>query len=163
MYEEDGETAKKHWVNTSGEAIKSYIDPQFWDEYRPKEDIQKAHTPDWHEKTPLEERDIDEYAEARAKKNELTLSKTWVESLLEKGFSSPLIKEITNDLSQMWFVQNGIDYVAQLSPSGITNVEKATFTDPTRFSKARQNAAKQKDKNNQKGNNPEVVNLTDDD
>ena len=120
-------------------------------------------TPDWADKHPDEERDIDEYAEARAKKNELTLSKTWVESLLEKGFSSPLIKEITNDLSQMWFVQNGIDYVAQLSPSGITNVEKATFGDPTRFSRTRRLADKQKDKNNQKENNPGVVNLTDDD
>ena len=63
----------------------------------------------------------------------------------------------------MWFVQNGIDYVAQLSPSGITNVEKATFGDPTRFSRTRRLADKQKDKNNQKENNPGVVNLTDDD
>ena len=38
-------------------------------------------TPDWSDKSPDEERDIDEYAEPRAKKNELTLSKSWVESL----------------------------------------------------------------------------------
>jgi len=95
-------------------------------------------TPDWHDKAPNEERDIDEYAEARASKNELTLSKTWVESLLEKGFSSPVIKEVTSDLSQMWFAQSGIDYVAQLSPSGITDVSKATFGDPTRFSRVQQ-------------------------
>ena len=118
-------------------------------------------TPDWADKHPDEERDIDEYAEARAKKNELTLSKTWVESLLEKGFTSPLIKEITPDLSQMWFVQNNIDYVAQLSPSGITNIEKATFGDPTRFSRTQQTAAKRKDKIDQNGNNPEIVTLSD--
>ena len=94
-------------------------------------------TPDWHDKTPDEERDIDKYAEARSK-NELTLSKTWVESLLEKGFSSPLIKEVTPDMSQMWFEQSGVDYVADLSPTGITNVEKAIFGDPTRFSRTQQ-------------------------
>ena len=118
-------------------------------------------TPDWADKHPDEERDIDEYAEARANKNELTLSKTWVESLLEKGFTSPIIKEITSDLSQMWFVQNNIDYVAQLSPTGITTVEKATFGDPTRFSRTQQTAAKRKDKIDQKGNNPEIVTLSD--
>jgi len=95
-------------------------------------------TPDWHDKHPDEERDIDKYAEARANKNELTLSKTWVESLLERGFTSPVIKEVTPDLSQMWFAQSGIDYVAQLTPSGITDVSKATFGDPTRFSRVQQ-------------------------
>ena len=94
-------------------------------------------TPDWHDKSPDEERDIDEYAEARSK-NELTLSKTWVQGLLEKGFSSPLIKEVTPDMSQMWFEQSGVDYVANLSPTGVTHVEKATFGDPTRFSRVQQ-------------------------
>ena len=70
--------------------------------------------------------------------DELTLSKTWVESLLERGFTSPVIKEVTPDLSQMWFAQSGIDYVAQLTPSGITDVSKATFGDPTRFSRVQQ-------------------------
>ena len=74
-----------------------------------------------------EERDIDDYAEARAKKNILTLSNTWVGSLMERGFSSPLIKEVTPDGSQMWFSQDGIDYVADLSGIGVTNVSKATF------------------------------------
>ena len=74
-----------------------------------------------------EERDIDEYADARAKKNILTLSNTWVGSLMERGYSSPLIKEVTDDGSQMWFSQDGIDYVADLSGFGVTNVSKATF------------------------------------
>ena len=110
-------------------------------------------TPDWMDKNPQEERDIDEYAEARANKNELTLSTTWVESLLEKGYSSPTIKELTPDLSQMWFVQNGVDYVAQLSPTGVTHVEKATFGDPTRFSRNRQEIPKAK----QNGKSTEVI------
>ena len=60
-------------------------------------------TPDWSDKSPDEERDIDEYAEARAKKNELTLSKSWVESLADKGFGSPVIKELNADITKMWF------------------------------------------------------------
>ena len=115
-------------------------------------------TPDWSDKSPEEERDIDEYAEARASKNELTLSKTWVESLLEKGFSSPTIKELTPDLSQMWFVQNGVDYVADLSPTGITNISKATFGDPTRFSRNKQEIPKAE----KKDKSTDVVDVTDD-
>jgi len=138
MYEEDGETAKKHWVNTSGEAIKSYIDPQFWDEYKPKEDIQKAHIPDWHEKTPMEERDIDEYAEARRRKGEnrqwgikefggqrKPLVKTWMQSLSEQGFMIPVIKQTT--AHQMWFLNNGIDYVGTFGLNGDVFIEKAIF------------------------------------
>ena len=94
-------------------------------------------TPDWRDKSPDEERDIDEYAEARSK-NSLTLSKTWVESLSDKGYSSPIIKEVTPDMTQMWFSQGGIDYVAQLTPTGITTIEKAMFADPTRFSRTQQ-------------------------
>ena len=99
-------------------------------------------TPDWHDKSPDEERDIDKYAESRSKKNELTLSKSWVESLNEKGFTSPLIKEVTPDMSQMWFSQGGIEYVAFLSPTGVTHVEKATFADPTRYSRVQQEKPK---------------------
>ena len=90
-------------------------------------------TPNWADKAPSEERDIDEYAEARAKKNQLTLSKSWVESLKEKGFTSPVIRELTPDLRKMWFAQNDIEYVATLSPTGITHIEKAVFTDPKKF------------------------------
>ena len=101
-------------------------------------------TPDWADKHPDEERDIDEYAEARAKKNELTLSKTWLDSLNDKGFSTPVIKEVNADLSKMWFVQNNIDYIAYLSPNGITHVEKAVFGDATRFSRNKQETPKAK-------------------
>ena len=138
MYESDGETPKKHWVNTSGESIKSYIDPAFWDEYKPKQDIQNAYTPDWHDKTPMEERDIDEYAEARKRKGEnrqwgirefggqrKPLVKTWIQSLSEQGFVAPVIKEAT--AQQMWFLNNGIDYVGTFGLQGDVFVEKAVF------------------------------------
>ena len=87
-------------------------------------------TPNWADKHPDEERDIDAYAEARSNKNMLTLSKTWVESLAEKGFSSPIIKDITPNLTQMWFSQNNVEYVADLGPDGVTTVQKATFPPP---------------------------------
>jgi len=138
MYEADGETPKKHFVNTPGEAIKSYIDPEFWDEYKPKQDMQKAHTPDWHDKTPMEERDIDEYAEARRRKGEnrqwgirefggqrKPLVKTWIQSLSEQGFMAPVIKQAT--AQQMWFLENGIDYIGTFRLNGDVFVEKATF------------------------------------
>jgi len=74
-----------------------------------------------------EMRDIDDYAEARSKKNPFTLSNSWVGSLMERGFTSPLIKEVTEDGNQMWFIQDGIDYIADLNGFGVTNVSKATF------------------------------------
>ena len=51
---------------------------------------------------------------------------------MEKGFTSPLIKEVINN--QMWFLQDGVDYVATLGSGGVTNVEKASFkpTNPQR-------------------------------
>jgi len=99
-------------------------------------------TPDWSDKHPDEERDIDEYAEARANKNELTLSKTWVQSLNEKGFAAPIIKQVSPDLSQMWFSENNVEYIANLSATGVTTIEKATFGDPTRFSRNKQEGPK---------------------
>ena len=119
-------------------ALKSYIDPAVFDEIKPKADIQNAHTPDWHEKTPLEERDIDEYAEARKRKGEnrqwgirefggqrKPLVKTWMQSLNEQGFIAPVIKQ--TNAGQMWFLNNGIDYVGTLGMNGEVFVEKATF------------------------------------
>ena len=128
----------KETVHHGQEAIDSYISPDFWDGYKPQGDIQKAHTPDWHEKTPLEERDIDEYAEARKRKGEnrqwgirefggqrKPLVKTWMQSLNEQGFIAPVIKQ--TNAGQMWFLNNGIDYVGTLGMNGEVFVEKATF------------------------------------
>jgi hypothetical protein len=97
-------------------------------------------TPDWTMKVPGEERDIDEWAEARRKKAEerqwgikpvggQPIAKTWIGSLADKGFTYPLIKQVIG--SQMWFAQDGIDYVANLGINEnelVTSVEKATFT-----------------------------------
>jgi len=110
-------------------------------------------TPDWSDKHPDEERDIDAYTEAR-EKNQLTLSKTWIESLNEKGFASPLIKEVAPDMTQMWFSENNVDYIAQLSGNGITTIEKAVFGDPTRFSRVKQTG-------NRKPTEPTKINLDD--
>ena len=95
-------------------------------------------TPDWHDKAPNEERDIDEYAEARAKKAENrqfgykevggAMNKTWMGDLMNKGFSSPVVKQISPDGTKLWFLQNGIDYVADLGMHGVLSVEKATFS-----------------------------------
>ena len=101
-------------------------------------------TPDASMKFPGEERDVDEWAEARRKKGEdrewgikdfggSPVTKSWMDSLSEKGFGSPVIKEVKGN--QMWFLQDGVDYVAMLGSSGVTNVEKAAFRNtgnPTR-------------------------------
>mgnify|MGYP003151714451 FL=1 len=94
-------------------------------------------TPDWQDKAPNEERDIDEYAEARAKKAENrqfgykevggAMNKTWMGDLMTKGFSSPVIKEVSADGTKLWFLQNGVDYVADLGMNGVLSIEKATF------------------------------------
>ena len=92
-------------------------------------------TPDADDKMPLDERDIDEYAEARERKGEdrsygliKGTTSTWTDALHEQGYLSPLVKEITNDGSRMWFICEGKDYVAHLTPTGINKVEPATFT-----------------------------------
>jgi hypothetical protein len=93
-------------------------------------------TPDWHNKSPLEERDIDEYAEARDNadmpKGMGTPKKSpkptmWVQDLMQKGYTSPIIKDVTADGKQMWFIQDGVDYVADLSQNGVIDVQKAIF------------------------------------
>ena len=105
------------------------------------------------EPTPesMKERDIDEWAEDRTTKgenrqwgyrklagrppkgmNRRDIKKTvapitWIESLMEQGFMAPLIKQVTSDGRLMWFISDGIDYVADLTMSGRVFVEKAIF------------------------------------
>jgi len=83
------------------------------------------------------ERDIDEYAKAREEADEPKGMGTpkkypkptmWMNDLVEKGYTSPVIKDITSDGKQMWFIQDGIDYVADLSQNGVLDVQKAVFT-----------------------------------
>jgi len=92
-------------------------------------------TPDWHDKAPNEERDIDEWADKRKEKAEnrawgLDLNKTWISSLNEQGFHAPTIREVSPDGSQMWFIEKGVDYVADLSSNGLGEIKKATFMVP---------------------------------
>jgi len=90
-------------------------------------------TPDHNDKTPLEERDIEEYAEARAQKAEdrmygLTKTSTWTDSLSNQGFSYPIIKQVSSDGSKLWFIENGVDYVGTLTSEGVSNISKAAFS-----------------------------------
>ena len=87
-------------------------------------------TPDWTMKLPGEERNIEDWAEARRKANPLTLmqgSMTWVQGLIQKGYTSPNIREVSSDGKRMWFSQDGIDYVANLNGGGVAHIEKAVF------------------------------------
>ena len=90
-------------------------------------------TPDHNDKTPLEERDIEEYAEAREKKFEdrmygLTKTSTWTDSLADQGFMYPIIKEVSPDGNTLWFIENGVDYTGKLTVNGVTDISKAAFS-----------------------------------
>ena len=59
-------------------------------------------------------------------------------------------------MTQMWFSENNVDYVAQLSGNGITTIDKAIFGDPTRFSRVKQTG-------NRKPTKPTEVKIDDED
>ena len=152
LNDDDGNpTAPPKYEFTAATALGSYISPTFFDKLaahfapiKESTDIQKAFTPDWRAKGPDKERDIDEYAEARKRKGENRqwgikdlgghhkLAKnhqpiTWMDSLVAQGFTAPMIKEVLADGSKMWFISNGVDYIANLGGAGNTFVEKAVF------------------------------------
>ena len=88
------------------------------------------------DKTPLMERDVDEYSEARDKKTidrihglakSLGSGKTWIQDLMDKGFA-PIIKGPSPDGSRLWFESDGTEYVANLTANGVGFIEKATFS-----------------------------------
>ena len=54
-------------------------------------------------------------------------SATWMDSLLEQGFPSPIIKEVSTDSKKLWFISDGADYVGNIMSNGNIFVEKATF------------------------------------
>ena len=96
-------------------------------------------TPNWMDKVPGEERDIDEFAAKYGKKKEnrldalaLEVDKSWLGGLHNKGYSAAIIKDITSDGKQLWFINEGVDYVADLGATGILNVEKAKFENKTK-------------------------------
>ena len=74
------------------------------------------------------ETDPDSYGEARKDDMDPTKApKTWVEGIIAKGYLTPVIKQVADDGSKMWFSQDGIDYIADLNPLGVTHIQKATF------------------------------------
>lgn len=88
------------------------------------------------DKSPLMERDVDEYNEARDKKTidrihglakSLGSGKTWIQDLMDKGFT-PIIKGPSPDGSRLWFESDGTEYVADLNANGVGFIEKATFS-----------------------------------
>ena len=74
------------------------------------------------------ETDPDSYGEARKDDMDPTKApKTWVEGIIAKGYLTPVIKQVAYDGSKMWFTQDGVDYIADLNPIGVTHIQKATF------------------------------------
>ena len=136
---------------------------------------------DWGMPPPesLEERDIDQWAEDRETKGEnkqygykklpgrppkgvdkhyiknSVAPKTWMESLMEQGFIAPVIKQVTPDGRQMWFLSDGIDYVANLGMMGNVFVEKAVFKptlrQPSIYYAPTQSNKKNKDRKSKQG------------
>ena len=79
---------------------------------------------------PRDEDDLNAYADARGDGEGtpyINKSTNWVQGIMEKGFPTPLIKEVSNDGKKMWFSQDGTDYIASLTPFGVNFIEKATF------------------------------------
>ena len=52
------------------------------------------------------------------------------EFLLWSTLSAPTIREVSPDGSQMWFIEKGVDYIADLSSNGLGEIKKATFIVP---------------------------------
>ena len=94
-------------------------------------DIEKAKNYLWNamgSPHPEIERDVDEMGEQRKSADDPTnLSKNWVQGIMEQGFLTPVIKQVSNDGKKMWFSQDGTDYIANLTPFGVNFIEKATF------------------------------------
>ena len=81
-----------------------------------------------HPKKNRDANDLDEYAENRKSDDDPTkMPKNWVEGVIAKGYLTPIIKQVSDNGKKMWFSQDGIDYIADLHPTGVTHIEKASF------------------------------------
>ena len=127
------------------------------------EPIQKA--------MPTEERDIDQWAEDRDSKGEdrewgirrfggrprkgydkrVVKSDTWINNLIYQGFGMPIIKEVSEDGKQLWFISNGVDYVGNVLTNGNVFVEKAKFANPNISYAPSQTNKKRTEPNNVQG------------
>jgi len=57
-------------------------------------------------------------------------TKSWMQDLADKGYPAPLIKDMSDDGTKLWFSQNESQYVAFLDDGRLSRVEKATFAKP---------------------------------
>jgi len=57
-------------------------------------------------------------------------TKSWMQDLVDQGYPAPLIKELSDDGTKLWFSQNESQYVAFLDDGRLSRVEKATFARP---------------------------------
>ena len=120
---------------------------------------------------PTEERDIDQWAEDRDSKGEdrewgirrfggrprkgydkrVVKSDTWINNLIDQGFGMPIIKEVSEDGKQLWFISNGVDYVGNVLTNGNVFVEKAKFANPNISYAPSQTNKKRTEPNNVQG------------
>ena len=127
------------------------------------EPIQKA--------MPTEERDIDQWAEDRDSKGDdrewgirrfggrprkgyakrVFKSDSWINNLIDQGFGMPIIKEVSEDGKQLWFISNGVDYVGNVLTNGNVFVEKAKFANPNISYAPSQTNKKRTEPNNVQG------------
>ena len=74
--------------------------------------------------------ETDKAAEKRKDFYDTFATKSWMQDLIEKGYPTPLVKELSDDGTKMWFSQNNDDFVAHLHNGRLARVEKATFARP---------------------------------
>ena len=59
-----------------------------------------------------------------------TQTSTWIDSLSTQGYDYPIIKEVSANGQQIWFANNGEEYVGNLTGTGVDKIEKAYFGNP---------------------------------
>jgi hypothetical protein len=84
--------------------------------------------------------ETDKGSEKRKDFYEMFATKSWMQDLMEKGYPSPLVKELSDDGTKLWFSQNDGNYVAFLDKGRLARVEKATFARPPETVSARKGA-----------------------
>jgi len=74
--------------------------------------------------------ETDKASERRKDFYDMFATKSWMQDLIEKGYPAPLVKELSDDGSKLWFSQDNDDFVAFLHNGRLARVEKATFARP---------------------------------
>ena len=84
--------------------------------------------------------ETDKGSEKRKDFYEMFATKSWMQDLMEKGYPSPLVKELSDDGTKLWFSQNDGNYAAFLDKGRLARVEKATFARPPETASTRKEA-----------------------